>query len=127
MKSLQGIIAAVVVGLCCVCCGEKMEKYGDVTGMDGPKAPIALLLYSPKDYIGKQVVIEGVIATECPAGGWIRVEDKDGHSIYVEFHGAAFAPIPQRVGRKVTAKGVVFQSEGAFKEVQILGKGVVVQ
>ena len=59
MKSLKGIITAVVLGLCCIGCGEKVEKYGDVSGMEGAKTPIALLLYLPPNYVGKQVLIEG--------------------------------------------------------------------
>jgi hypothetical protein len=124
MKHLFATVMTALVGLCCIACGRSIENYGEVPTDLAERTPISAILLSPKEYVGKVVVIEGVIETECPTGGWILVADKEGHKIYVEFHGAEFAPIPQRVGSVVVAKGVVFQSEGQEKEIKLLGKGI---
>lgn len=108
-------------------CQQQSESFGEVPEENAPRIPISALLFSPNEYIDKEVVIEGVIASECPTGGWIGVIDSSGHKIYVEMHGALFAPLPQRGGREVVVKGVVFQSEGATKEIKMLGKGVIIR
>lgn len=127
MKYFFSLFMSVVLSFCCLSCGKKIEKYGDIPDEKVEKTLISSILLSPKRYIGKEVVIEGVIANECPTGGFIYVDDRAGHVIYVEMHGAEFAPIPQREGRLVVVKGVVFQGEGVAKEVKLLGKGVVIR
>jgi hypothetical protein len=127
MKYLGAIAATCLLALCCIACGKRIETYGDIPDEKAIKTPISAILFSPQQYLNKDVVIEGRISTECPTGGWIDVEDASGHTIHVEFHGAEFAPIPQRAGSPVVVKGVVFQSEGPNKEVQLVGKGVVIR
>lgn len=127
MKCLYAIAITVVAALCCISCGRSVEKYGEAPDEKAPKTAIAAILLSPQQYVNEEVVIEGTIATECPTGGWINVEDNEGHTLHVEFHGAEFGPIPQRGGRRVIVKGVVFQSSGPSKEVQLLGRGVLIQ
>jgi len=108
-------------------CGQKMEKFGDAPDENSPKTSIGTILLNSQNYIDKDVVIEGVVAGECPTGGWINVRDASGASIYVEMHSAPFAPIPQRVGKSVLVKGLVYRSEGAAKETKLLGKGLVIK
>jgi hypothetical protein len=127
MKHLYAIAATVLLALCVIACGKSIETYGETPDEKAAKTPISAILFSPKQYLDKEVVIEGTISSECPTGGWINVQDASGHTIYVEFHGAEFAPIPQRAGSPVVVKGVVFQSEAERKEVQLLGKGVVIR
>lgn len=127
LKHLFAIAATIFLSLCCVCCEKQPEKYGEIPDEQATRTPITSILDSPETYIDKAVVIEGTIASECPTGGWIGIEDTTGHKIYVELHGTAFAPIPQRIGKKVVVKGIVFQSEGASREVKLLGQGVLIQ
>lgn len=126
MKHLYSFAIAAITVLCCISCEKSSERYGEIPDEKAIRTPISTILFSPQQYLNQEVVIEGTIASECPTGGWIKVKDTAGHNLYVEFHGATFAPIPQRVGRKVIVKGVVFQSESASKEVQLLGKGVMI-
>jgi hypothetical protein len=126
MKHIFVICMGLCLGFFCTSCGRKAEKFGEAPDELSPKIPITTILFSPEGYIGKEVVIEGVIATECPTGGWIRVEDSEGHTIYVEFHGTSFAPIPQRTGKRVIVKGIVFQGAGKKSEIELIGKGVLI-
>lgn len=127
MKHLLSICVVVFLGLFCASCSKKVEKFGDIPSETSLKTPINTILLLPNEYVGKEVVIEGVIASECPTGGWLRIQDSTGHTIYVELHQAEFAPLPQRSGSKAIVKGIVFQESGSSKEVQILGKGVLIQ
>lgn len=126
MKQLFACISIVLISLC-TSCGSSIENYGEIPSQNAPKSTIVSILISPQDYVGKEVVIEGVISAECPTGGWIDVVDEGGHRINVEFHAASFAPLPQRVGRFVIAKGVVFQTSGSIKEVKLLAEGLIIK
>ena len=108
-------------------CGPKIEKFGDAPVENVAKIAIGTILLNPQDYVDKDVVIEGVIDSECPTGGFVYVKDNSGGTIYVEMHSAPFAPIPQRTGKNVIVKGTVYQSEGATKETKLLGKGLVIK
>lgn len=127
MKYLLSVVIAIFLSFCCVGCGKKVENYGDIPEENAQKTPISAILLSPNQYKDKEVVIEGVITNECPTGGFIYVDDQAGHVLYVEMHGAEFAPIPQRGGHPVVVKGIVFQGEDARKEVKLLGKGVIIR
>jgi hypothetical protein len=115
----------IIIGFCCLGCGKKAEQYGEVPTTS--RTPISSILVSPQEYMSKEVVITGVITSECPSGGWIVVEEASGHRIYVDMHGSTFAPIPQRVGETVVVKGIVFQGSGRAKEVKLIGKGVLIK
>jgi len=121
------IILSGLLGLYIIGCGPRIEKFGEAPDETVPKASIGTVLFNPQDYIDKEVVVEGTIASECPTGGWINVRDISGAAIYVEMHSAPFAPIPQRVGKSVVVKGLVYQSEGSTKETKLLGKGLVIK
>lgn len=117
----------IVFGIFVSGCGERIEKFGDAISDSEPKTAIASILFNPQKYEGKDVVIEGKISSECPTGGFIYVQDASGGTIYVEMHSAPFAPIPQRTGSIVQAKGTVYLSGGAAKETKLLGKGLVIR
>ncbi len=130
MKKIYMILGVVLIGLFglyILGCGPKIERFGDVPQENAPKTAIGTILLNPQNYIDKDVIIEGVIASECPTGGWINVRDASGAAIYVEMHSAPFAPIPQRVGKSILVKGLVYQSEGTTKETKLLGKGLVIK
>ncbi len=131
-KNVSRIIGLFIISLftlyfwgCSGSSGE--EKFGEVLDEKAPKTAVGTILLNTKDFIDKDVVVEGVIASECPSGGWINVKDTSGATIYVEMHGASFAPIPQRVGKNVIVKGVVYQTGGENKETKLLGKGLVIK
>ncbi len=119
---LSGLLGLYVVG-----CGPRVEKFGEAPDETAPKTNISTVLFNPQNHIDKEVIVEGTIASECPTGGWINVRDTSGSTIYVEMHSAPFAPIPQRVGKRVLVKGLVYQSEGTTKETKLLGKGIVIK
>jgi hypothetical protein len=119
-------VIVALLSLSCTGCSTT-ETYGDSPDEKTVRTPLSAIFLSPQEYINKEVVVEGVITSECPTGGFIYVRDQSGHDIYVEMHGTSFAPIPQRTGRKVIVKGLVFQSEGSSKEVKLLGKGVLIR
>ena len=119
---ILGLVSTVLFGLSTLGCGAGgVEKFGEALLDNDAKTAIGEIMLNPKNYVDKDVVIEGAIASECPTGGWINVRDASGSAIYVEMHGASFAPIPQRVGKSVLVKGTVYQSEGATKETKLLG------
>lgn len=124
---LLGIVLTGVLGLYLAGCAPKQEKFGEAPEAAQTRTAIGTILLNPKSYLDKEVVVEGVLASECPTGGWIRVKDNSGGTIYVEMHSAPFVPIPQRVGKSVAVKGIVYQSAGADKEVMLLGKGLVIK
>lgn len=130
MKKIFVILGVVLMGLFgwyILGCGPKIERFGDAPQENVPKTAIGTILLNPQSYLDKEVVVEGTIASECPTGGWINVRDASGATIYVEMHSAPFAPIPQRVGKGVVVKGLVYQSEDSTKETKLLGKGLVIK
>lgn len=119
---LLGALGVYILG-----CSQQIEKFGEAPEETVPKTSIGMVLNNPQSYIDKDVVVEGIIASECPTGGWINVRDAFGSTIYVEMHGATFAPIPQRVGKSVIVKGTVYQAAGVNKEIKLLGKGLIIK
>jgi len=82
-------------------------------------ASIGEILQDPRGFDGKKVVVEGKIASECPAGCWFTL--KDGNAvIYVDLAPSNMV-IPQRKGSyaKVTAEVI---SEGS--DVYLIGTKV---
>ena len=124
---ILGVVSTVLFGLYISGCGPGIEKFGEAPLDNNTKTAIGTILLNPQNYIDKDVIIEGAIASECPTGGWINVQDKSGGTIYVEMHGSSFAPIPQRVGRNVIVKGTAYQSGGTTKEIKLLGKGLIIK
>ncbi len=130
MKKIFVVLRVVLIGLfgLYICgCRPKIEKFGNSPDENAAKTAIGTILLNPQDYVDKDVVIDGVIDSECPTGGFIYVKDNSGVTIYVEMHSAPFAPIPQRTGKNVIVKGTVYQSGGATKETKLLGKGLVIK
>jgi len=121
------ILIFLLVNFWLMGCGNQIERFGEAPDEGTTKTAIGTILLNPQNYIDKEVVIEGVIASECPTGGYIIVRDNSGATIYVEMHSAPFAPIPQRVGRNVLVKGIVYQTESITKETRLLGKGLLIK
>ena len=70
-------------------------------------------------YNGKDVVIQGKIQTECPAGCWFIVDDGVA-SIYIDILPSNFV-IPQEAGSDVKVFGTVTKKDG---DPIIIGKVV---
>jgi hypothetical protein len=127
MFVISGLMLTLVFTLFLFGCGVKVEKFGDAPVESDAKVSVGTILVSPQNYLKKSVVVSGTISSECPSGCWINVKDDSGAVVYVEMQGADFSPIPQRVGKKVIVKGMVYQTEDASKETRILGKGLVIK
>ena len=108
-------------------CGPKIEKYGDAPDESAARTEISNIMLEPQKYLDKAVVIEGVISTECPGGCWMKVSDKSAGTIYVEMLGCPFVPLPQRTGKNVLLKGVIYQNKGDNKEIRIAAKGLIIK
>ena len=128
MKKVITILTVILaVGIFIYGCGSGTEKFGEEIAANTAKTAIGTILLNPGDYVNKDVIIEGKIASECPTGGWINVSDASGGgTIYVEMHGTPIT-IPQRVGKNVVVKGMVYQTESTPPETKILVKGLVIK
>lgn len=130
MKKMLVILGMILIGsagLYISGCGPKTEKFGEEFAENSVKTAIGTVLLNPGDYVNKEVIIEGKIASECPTGGWITVQnDLGGGTIYAEMHGTPIT-IPQRVGKNVVIKGMIYQTESTPPETKILVKGLVIK
>jgi len=100
----------------------KGKVYGKEIPSDAVIIPIAEVLGNPTRYTKQEAVVEGVITSECPAGGWFFLQDKTGQ-IFVNLH-PTFIAIPQKVGAKAKAIGKLQVSD---QFVQFVGTGVLVR
>ena len=87
---------------------------------EGPQAArIAEILQDPRGWDGKKVIVEGKIASECPAGCWFTL--KDGNAvIYIDLAPSNLV-IPQRKGSYARVTGKVI-AEGS--DVYMIGTKV---
>jgi len=83
---------------------------------------VAEILKQPDQFSGNSVRLEGKIAQECPAGGWLMLKDNTG-VIFVNLHPSEIA-IPQAVGHNVVAQGKVKKE---YNQVSVIGEGVEVK
>lgn len=124
---LRALIFAVFILNFGGCGSPKAEKYGEEIPENSAKTAIGTILSKPDDYVKKDVIIEGQITSECPAGGWINVSDTTGGgTIYVELQGTSIM-LPQEWDKNVVVKGTVYHVEGELKETRILAKGLVIK
>jgi uncharacterized protein YdeI (BOF family) len=110
------LISAILVG-----CAAKNGVYGRPFSKTNI-TNIGDILANPQQYERETVQIEGKIIEECPAGGWFMLKDATG-VIYVDLHSSYFA-IPQVVGSKVAAEGIV-KKDGP--RIYVTGKGVEIR
>lgn len=101
-------------------CG-RTEQYGAVISGQ-VRTHIGDILKNPREYEGKDVVIEGKIVRECPTGCWLDLKDESG-IIYIDVEPSGFA-IPQKLKRKAAVEGTVKLERG---RPLIIGKGVEIQ
>ena len=125
LRSLAVIMG--ILGLFIFGCGPKIEKFGDAPDESVAKTAISSILLDPKKFIEKEVVIEGIISSECPSGCWMNVRDNSEGTIYVEMLGNSFVPLPQRSGKAVLVKGTIFQSKSGSKQAKLFCKGLTIK
>jgi hypothetical protein len=107
--ALGAVIALCVAAVVSVAAAE--QKYG--TGVTLANAtPVATLLSSPKDYVGKSVRVDGVITAVCEmAGCWMEVRDesadpKVAKAIRIKVEdGVIVFPVAAK-GKKASIEGV---------------------
>ena len=123
---MRVLISALVVGVLLAAAGCGSGKAGGAKAQYGKPIPKEMTITesktiadSPKDFEGKDVVVQGKITSECPSGGWIWVKDASG-DIYVNMHPTNVF-IPQKVGSTVKAMGKVVLESG---KPQIVGAGL---
>ena len=102
-------------------CGAKTEKFGAEVSVQQPVS-VKSLLTSPDEFAGRELRIEGTIRQECPSGCWFILDDSTG-SIYVDL-GPSQIAIPQAVGRRVAAQGII-KKEGP--KITFSASGVILQ
>jgi len=117
-KLLIAVFLVATVAIASSCGGPVEKDYGAAITVESA-TPIGEVLANAKDLQDKTVKVQGTIIEECPAGGWFMLKDDSG-VVYVNLHPSYFA-IPQAVGKKAIAQGVV-KKEGT--RIEIVGKGV---
>lgn len=85
--------------------------------LKGESVKIQDIVQSPTSYEGKNVIVEGKIDTECPAGCWFIVNDESA-SLYIDILPSNFV-IPQKAGSAVKVYGQVTTKDN---EPMMIGK-----
>jgi hypothetical protein len=117
---LAMVVAAVVVG-----CGAKKagtaksNAYGKAIPADMAVTTAKEIIANPQAWEGKDVLVAGRIASECPSGGWVWAQDSTGQ-VYVNMHPTNVF-IPQAVGKNVRAMGKVVLESG---QPSVVGYGL---
>ncbi len=129
MKKYIGLDLALVVALGAIAavvgCGAKKpgtaksNAYGKVIPTDMVVTTAKEILDNPQAWEGKDVLVAGKIASECPSGGWVWVQDSTGQ-VYVNMHQTNVF-IPQHVNGGVRAMGKVILKSG---QASVAGAGL---
>ena len=120
MKKYIGLGLALAVALGAVAvvvgCGAKAggtaksNAYGKAIPAGMAVTTAKEILDNPQAWEGKDVLVAGKIASECPSGGWVWVQDSTGQ-VYVNMHQTNVF-IPQHVNGGVRAMGKVVLESG---------------
>ncbi|MBM3313767.1 hypothetical protein FJY70_04140 [candidate division WOR-3 bacterium] len=113
------VVAAVFVGCGAKTGGTKSNVYGKAIPADMVVTSAKTILDNPQAWEGKDVLVAGRIASECPSGCWFWVKDETGE-MYVDIHPTNLS-IPQRVGRTVRVMGKVVLDSG---QPSVVGYGL---
>ena len=114
------VVAAVVIGCGAKKAGStKSNAYGKAIPADMAVTTAKEIVNNPQAWEGKDVLVSGKIASECPSGGWIWVQDSTGQ-VYVNMHQTNVF-IPQHVNGGVRAMGKVVLESG---QASVAGYGL---
>jgi uncharacterized protein YdeI (BOF family) len=105
------------------CAGGKAGGAGAQYGKPIPKEMVVTstgaITDNPKDFEGKDVLVQGKITSECPSGCWFWVHDASG-DMYVDINPSGLF-IPQKVGSTVRVMGTVILNQD---RPQVVGTGI---
>ncbi len=119
MKSRNGLINALcLLGLALLVFSSGQAK-DEPAELKEEEVKIIDIIQDVAAFEGKNVVVEGMIETECPSGCWFIVNDNTG-SIYVDILPSNFV-IPQERGEDAKVYGEVVIKDG---DPMIIGKMV---
>ena len=113
------VVAAVLVGCGAKTGATKSNVYGKSIPADMAVTTAKEILTNPQAWEGKDVLVAGRIASECPSGGWVWAQDSTGQ-VYVNMHPTNVF-IPQAVGKMVRAMGKVVLESG---QPSVVGYGL---
>jgi hypothetical protein len=110
MKTINGLITAILfLGFIALTFQITLAK--DLPAeLQRDATSIKDIIQNTPAFEGKDLVIEGKIQTECPAGCWFIVDDGVA-SIYVDIFPSNFV-IPQKAGSNVRVFGTVTKKDG---------------
>ncbi len=96
-------------------------KRGDLVGKTNAVS-LAKVLKKPGDYVGKTIIVEGVIVHSCKMEGcWMEIAPaKDAKSARVTFKNRAFFIPLDSAGMRARAEGVFSMKTLSKKEVDLL-------
>lgn len=98
------LIAVILLGMIALTVQASLAKEEPVE-LQGESVKIQDIIQNAAPFEGKNVVIEGKIETECPAGCWFIVNDESA-SLYIDILPSNFV-IPQEAGSNVRVYGEV--------------------
>jgi hypothetical protein len=97
-----GII--LVAGLTWLLISLRVPNHFGAAFTNAPKAQVADLLDRPKDFLGKQVTLEGKVNDQCPLTGCFFYFPVGNKKLRIEL-GDLAQTIPKRPGAPVTVEG----------------------
>mgnify|MGYP001385529617 CR=1 FL=1 len=119
MKKLA-IVLTLILPLLLVGC--KKEEYGAGVDTQAPKISVKDAFLKP-ELLGKSVVLEGKIVSQCQSNGcWFFLEDGTGQ-IYVDLSTNKFS-LPAMSNKEVIASGTIARSQ---KSILLIASGVEVK
>ncbi len=99
------------------------EKYGQPVPGDLPRISVMSAL-TDHSFLNRGVILEGTILSQCQASGcWFFLKDDTGR-ILVNLLPSNFTLPINKVGKKVTVKGVVSEAEG---QITLIGQEVTIR
>lgn len=118
------VLAAAVIGaaiyLVAAPSGEG-QNMGQGVPAGAAVTPIGELTAKPEAYAGKEVVVQGTLAEECPTSGcWGVVNDGTG-TIRFDTSAQGWAMPLGKAGARITVRGTVIRNESGAPEISAVG------
>lgn len=102
----------LIVSFFLTACNGGGEQYGSGLDPNAPKVQVEDIFLKP-DLIGKNITVEGRIATQCASNGcWFYLKDETGQ-VYIDLSYNGFA-LPSLPNKKAIATGMVARSKSAL-------------
>lgn len=118
---MGAIVAALLGGAIYYVAAPRKTSYGAAISPAEKPTAIRELQDNPKDYVGREVVIQGKITKQCPTSGcWWYIDDGTGE-IRADSTGGNFALPVGHEGSQVRTRGKVVETETGQVEIAALG------